>query len=284
LYISDFHGDPLVTEFDVENSQTVSKGIIKGTGPGDALPPLNLFLSGDTLFLINRRTFSIGYDIPNTHELSFHKLCSFPSDVSNLTGIDGKYLTAGYFAGGRYAVFNSHGEKESEFGDYPSFLAGEESFPVSAKAMYHQVRFAVNCNLHKVACVGSHVLDLVKLSPSASVVRRILLDSYDYRFTNGNAVSVNRTDDTSIGAKSVSSTDKYIYILFYPAANSSTESDLDPANEIWCFDWNGEPVKKFRVNQAIVELEAVNDSVFYAMSYPEYKLVKLNFAQNENDY
>jgi outer membrane protein assembly factor BamB len=141
VYISDFHGDTLVVEFDVENFRVVSKSIIKGTGPGDALPPLGLFLSDDTLFLLNRRTFNLGYDIPNVsgehRGLTFNKLCSFPVEISNLTAIDGRYLAAGYFNGGRYAVFNSRGEKEQEFGDYPSFLAGEKDFPIPAKAMYH---------------------------------------------------------------------------------------------------------------------------------------------------
>ena len=72
LYISDFHGDTLITVFDVENSQIISKGIIKGVGPGEYLPPLDFFLSGDTLFLINRRAFSLGYDILD--RLDKHKI------------------------------------------------------------------------------------------------------------------------------------------------------------------------------------------------------------------
>ncbi|MDR0348099.1 MAG: TolB-like 6-bladed beta-propeller domain-containing protein [Tannerella sp.] len=278
IFISEYHSDTLVTEFDVEKAEVVSRSIIKGAGPNDALPPLGLFLSGDTLFFLNRRTFSLGYDILDVsgecRMLTFHKICSFPTEISNLTAIDGRYLAAGYFNDGRYAVFNSRGEKEREFGDYPSFLFGEKDFPASAKAMYHQVSFATNRRLRRVACVSSHVLDLVDFSTSARVLRRIQLDSYNYRFATGDFITSERTDDTSVGARAVSSTDESIYILF----NSSTNAGSDPVNEIWRFDWEGEPVQKFLVNHAIVELKAVNDSILYSFSLPEYELVKLNIG------
>jgi hypothetical protein len=285
LYISDFYGDTLITVFDVGSSQIISKGITKGEGPKEALSPLNLFLSGDTLFLVNRRAFSMGYDIPDTLNeqkfLSFNKLCSFPSDISNLTGIDGKYLASGYFDR-RYAVFNSRGEKETEFGDYPSFLFGEKDFPVSAKAMFHQIRFTVNRNLRKVACVSAHVLDIVEFSPSPNIARRILLDPYSYKFVAGNTIYTEQTHDTSRGTRAVCSTDNYIYILF-DSAVMPVKSDSNTAPEIWCFDWNGEAVKKIFVNQGIEQLTAINDTFFYSMSHPEYELVKLSFAEDRND-
>jgi hypothetical protein len=285
LYISDFHGDTLITVFDVENSQIISKGIIKGVGPGEYLPPLDFFLSGDTMFLINRRAFSLGYDILDRLDkhkrLSFNKLFSFSSAVSNLTGIDGKYLAFGYFDK-RYAIFNSRGEKEMEFGDYPSFLFGEKDFPTSAKAMFHQAHFAANQNLRRVACVSTHVLDMVDFSSSPSVLKQIQLGFYDYKFTTGNAIYTEQTYDTSKGAIAVTSTDDYIYILFNPATPENP--NLNTENEIWCFDWHGEPVKKFFVNQPIYQLSAVNDSIFYSLSYPEFELVKLSLEQNGNDY
>ncbi|MDR1339641.1 MAG: TolB-like 6-bladed beta-propeller domain-containing protein [Prevotellaceae bacterium] len=284
VYISDFHGDTLLVEFDVENARVVSKSIIKGTGPGDALSPLGLFMSGDTLFLLNRRTFSLGYDIPDTsgeRRITFNKLCTLPGEVSNLTAIEGKYMAAGYFDGGRYAIFNSRGEKEQEFGDYPSFLAGEKDFPASAKAMYHQVRFAASRKLRRVACVSSHVLDIVDYSTSPNVVRRIQLDSYSYTFETGNFIATSRTDNTSRGAIAVSSTDDGIYILFSPSTELKAGNSSGAVNEIWYFDWNGEPVRKFPVDRTIETLKAVNDSIFYSLSWPEYELVQLNLCETD---
>jgi hypothetical protein len=276
LYMSDFHGDTLVTEFDVESSQIISKSITKGGGPGESLSPLLLFLSGDTLFLFNLQAHILGYDIlgaSGEHRgLTSHLLCPLPSAVYNLTSIGGgQYLVAGTFNDGRYAIFNSQGEKEQEFGDYPSFLSGEKDFPASAKAMFHQVKFAVNHNLRRVACASAHVLDIVDFSSSAHVVKRIRLDYYHYEFTTGEILSTRSTDGTSVGAKSVTSTDDYIYLLVHPSGQFG--SDIE--TEIWRFDWNGEPVKKFSVDRTITLLEAVNDSLFYAMSYPDYELVKL---------
>jgi hypothetical protein len=286
VYISDFHGDPLVVEFDVENSRVVSKSISKGTGPADALPPLALFLSGDTLFFLDRQTFILGYDIPDVsgehRELTFNKRCSFPAEISNLTTIDGRYLASGYFNGGRYAVYNSRGEKEQEFGDYPSFLSGEKDFPVPAKAMYHQVRFAVNRKLRRVACVSSHVMDIVDYSASPSVVRRIQLGAYHYKFTTGDFLSTARTDGTSAGATAVSSTDDGIYVLFIPSPSLSADVASGRVNEeIWHFDWNGKPVKKFPLDCALTELKAVNDSILYSISWPEYELVQLNLHETD---
>jgi hypothetical protein len=126
------------------------------------------------------------------------------------------------------------------------------------------------------------VLDIVDYSVSPSVVRRIQLDAYNYKFTTGDFITSGRTDDTSMGAIAVSSTDDSIYILFNPSPGLSAGTGSGSVNEeIWRFDWNGEPVKKFPVDCTLVELKAVNDRILYSLSWPEYELVQLKL--NETD-
>jgi hypothetical protein len=276
LYISDFFGDTLITEFDIDKKTVTSKIITKGEGPGEAQSPLMISVAKNSLLMFNKKSFRLGYyplkdSIDTRKQLNFS--CQITSEVSNLTSIGkNRYLASGFFENGRYAILNAEGKVEKEFGNYPAFLTGEKDRPNQAKAMFHQVRFETNMNINKVVCISSHILEIVDFSKSVVVVESIKLGSYDYKFTTGDVISSNKTSDTSRGAIAVTSTDNFIYLIF----NDSKLNDSKLKNDIWVFDWNGEPVKKLNVDKNIILITAVNDNLIYALTDGEYGIVKLN--------
>jgi hypothetical protein len=133
-----------------------------------------------------------------------------PVEVFQLAGIhDNRYLASGIFESGRYAILNTDGEIERIFGDYPDFTPGEKDYPYDGKAMFHQVQFGCNRNIRKIACVSSHVADIVDFSDSIAVEKTILLDSYRYRFSTGNIQAAERMPGIARGAVGVTTTDHF---------------------------------------------------------------------------
>jgi hypothetical protein len=279
LFIYDSRSDTLVTVFDLNENKVITKIVPKGIGPNEALPPLIIsIMADDTLLTFDKGKFQLSYysfkDSFNIHEKN-NFLFQVPTQVSQLVHIrNSRYLAAGYFEWGRYAILNAKGEIEKELGSFPDFLAGEDDMPNDAKAMFHQVRFENNRNMKKIACLSHHVLEIVDYSDSIYVSGRIQLDGYDYKFSTGEILYANETEDTSIGAIDVTSTDQYIYVLFEYAKNRTSESE----NDIWVFDWTGAPVKKIKVDRDTYLITAVNDNLLYAVVLIEedFNIVKLN--------
>jgi hypothetical protein len=279
LLISDFYLDSLITIFDLNENRVIAKLAKKGIGPNEALPPLTISIVNDSLLTFNKNKFQLGYyDLKTGSGIrgENHFLFQVTTQVSQIAHIHyGLYLASGFFEHEkRYALLNSEGKIENEFGDFPHFLDGEKDRPANAKAMFHQTRFETNRNVKKIACLSSHVLDIVDFSDDFYVSQRILLDTYNYKFSVGDVLFAEKTEDTSVGAIDVTSTDRYIYVLF----NNSKNQVFKLNKELWIFDWAGTPIKKIKVDETIRLITAISDSLLYAIALmdEDYSIVKLN--------
>jgi hypothetical protein len=279
LIISDYHGDPLITVFDIQSDSVTSQMIGKGMGPGEALPPLSVSFAGDSMLLYTKSVYRAGYyalsdiDMPEKTSVKFSQ--PIPNIIFDVTCLPGNNLLAtGFFEHGHYAIINVQGETIREFGNYPAFAANEKDYPYQAKALFHQVvLFEAHPNRHKIACVSSHVLEIINCRTTFLVTASISLAPYQYTYAvNDNYISVKKTPDTSRGAISVTSTNDFIYILI----DSDKEDEVNGGNEIWVFDWNGEPVKKVLVDRNICLITAISDMLMYAITNPDYTIIKLS--------
>ena len=275
LFISDFFADPLLTIFDLNENSVIANVVKKGTGPDEALPPLLISLVNDTLLAFNKSKFQLNYFLLNENydiSLKSNLLFQVPSQVSQLSYLNSYiYLASGYFKNGRYALLNAIGEIDRIFGDFPNFLEGEKDRPYEAKAMFHQIQFEINKGIKKVACLSSHVLDIIDFTDYIHVCQQIQLDAYDYYFSTGNMIYTDKTPNTSRGAIDITSTDKHIYVLFDYSQNHLN-------NDIWVFDWTGVPIKKITLDSDIRLITAIDDNLLYALALigEDFKIVKLN--------
>jgi hypothetical protein len=116
-------------------------------------------------------------------------------------------------------------------------------------------------------------LEIIDFSEAVHVQTSIRLDSYQYQYTVKDFIAAEKLPGTSRGAIAVTSTNSFIYILFYPAK----DREPDAVNEIWVFDWNGNPVKKLLADQNIILITAVNDNLIYALTDQDYHIIQLSF-------
>lgn len=275
IYISDSHDEKLITDYNLNNHKSFMFGN-KGQGPDDINPPCFLSVNGEKLYAYSAGIFKFGYfnAIKDT-AYSYNFICKMPMQVSQVLVLaNDRYLVSGYFEKGRYAIINDKGEIIKVFGKYPNYGDNEDAIPYSAKAMFHQVKFAVDDSKKKLVAKSRCVMDIIDFSDSCRLEKRILLNKYSYTYSSGETIYARRAKDDIKGAIGVACSKSFIYILFDPNKDSDTEK-LN--NEIWIFDWNAKPIKKLSPNKNIRMISSNSDKIIYGISDEEEpKLVKIN--------
>lgn len=280
LFVTDFQGDNLILEYDLESNFT-RRFARAGNGPSEFTGPLDVWGQGQKLFVHDRRRHRVGYfDTQNKHDQStyaYSELFVISNSVSLLHSInDGGFIAHGYFPEGRYALINQSGEIVSFFGDYPDFKAGENLIPFDAKAMFHQNSFSVNLIRGKAAALSSHVLDIIDFSSETPVVsKRILLTDYDYNYQSGVSVSTELKEGYPVGAySSITSCNDFIFFVFAPYVKGNPENIQ---REIHKYDWEGNLLEKRIIPCDIRFILAANGRLEYGVAnLPEPKFVYLN--------
>lgn len=281
LFVQDYYDNQLITRFFPE-SGVKTRFAHKGAGPSEFKGPLSLWLFEEMLFIYDRPVFTLSsFDLdevegnPDPVGRDHFKV---PSTVSQMTTLeDDRFLASGFYPEGRYVILDHQGQIIRTFGSYPEFLPDEASRPYDAKAMFHQVSFSANHEVKKVAAVSDHVLDILDFSDQeVSVARRIQLAPYDYKYKSGNIVMTNLQENFPKGARGVSTTSRYIYLLFKPAVGEEAER-----TEILVYDWEGNPVRKLFPDRNLQDLAIVGDTLLYGfVADPEPGLVMGRFDSN----
>lgn len=280
LFIPDFHDDKMVSEICLEKFTRLQHFAQRGAGPVEFLGPLLIWVYDNKLYVFDRQKFKLGFfnlDIPDKQSVyQFSSLFSLHNSFSKLVNIDSsRYVGAGYFKDGRYAVVNHEGEVLNYFGSYPSYAEAEDLIPYEAKAMFHQVKFSASYENRKVAALSSHVLDIIDFGTSETVVsNRILLSEYTYDYSSGNYIQTIPGNNTVLGAQSVTSNKDYIFILNRPFTKNNQNKENQ---EILIYNWDGEFVRKYMVTCQITNI-VVNkdDNLYVTFENPVPKLGIIN--------
>jgi len=291
LFITDNY-EPMIVHYNLKDRKT-DKFLSKGRGPGEAQPPVILFANpfGDNkLYRHSKQTREIGYYLLDSLS-AFVPLLKLPPEISDVIPYEnGRYLGAGIFKDEyRYKVLNEEGTVVDRFGDYPDFLAGENTIPFNARSMFHQVKFVNSYRINKLVAKSSYVVDIIDYSVdiTKNSIKRILLAPYDYEYDTG----VGRGTWTwaqerrgmIIGATSVACDARYIYLLFDHGL--VREENKSVKKEIWVFDWEGRPIKKLRLDMDMRKITAdpFSDAhVVYGLAYESngsdeyYIILKIN--------
>lgn len=283
LFITDFYGDKLIMIFDVKKNRKTGEIAPKGKGPKEFLSPLLSEVSESVLYVLNKANYHMGkFNLeggPSDTLYSFTDLFTVPNSIIRMIPIKKLgFVASGYFLEGRYAIIDSLGVIKNYFGTYPEYLENEATRPFEARAMFHQCRFTSNPSKKLLATASNQVLDIwdySSLVPKSKI--RILLSAYDYIFTSGQILTADASNTTSKGVCSICSTESFIYLVFNPNNQKSEEK----MNEIWVFDWKGNPVKKIIPNMNIDLIESIDDSVIYGVAMnPAPVLVKMMISND----
>lgn len=282
LFISDFRGDSLLWIYDLSKQIMRKRDMPLGIGPTEYQPPIQiLIMDSNVVNIYNRWHYNWNLLKFNNQQLKFtsiqdRKMVS--TDIDMIYPIANyKYIASGRFKEGRYALLDSIGNILNYFGDYPSFLSGEESIDNFPRFMFHQSQFSYNKTTNEILSVTSHVLDIMKDTGSVPILKkRILLSPYQYKYQYGDDwASANSIRDTKRGVIRVSTTDKYIYLLYNP--NIENGKEQKKVNEIWIFDWDGNPIKKIIPDYTILSfcVDKSNKTIYSIVEAPEPRIAKI---------
>lgn len=244
FFVPDFHGERMIHEIRTEPFEWIQDFAVRGKGPIEFIGPLLTWEFDSQLFVFDRQGFRLGvFDIMTPDHYSTYKyseLFYVESNVSQLISINNDaYLAAGFFEDGRYAVLDSLGSVKSYFGTYPAFMAGENTVPHVAKAMFHQAQFTANYGKGKIVALSSHVMDIIDISErSPDIISRIKLDDYAYDYQSGTILRTNLKNGHTSGARSITSGKEYIYVLNNPRIKGADVNNEIVNTEILIFEWN----------------------------------------------
>lgn len=288
LLISDFRGDSMLWIYNIERNKMIKREMPIGIGPEEYQPPIQILLLDENIVNIyNRWHYNWNLFEFNTSNALFQRIQerkSISTDIDMLLPITNcRYIASGRFKDGRYAILDSIGNITNYCGDYPSFLPGEESIDNFPRFMFHQSQFAYNKENNYILSVTSHVLDILKDTINTPILKkRILLSPYKYKYQYGDDwASAQRDKNTERGVVRVDATNKYIYLLYNPNTMQTKESETKK-NEIWIFNWKGEPIKKI-IPDYTIDCFCVDewDNVIYCIvEAPEPTIAKMNIRSS----
>lgn len=258
LFISDFRGDSLLWIYDLKHS-IVKRIIPRGEGPNEFLSPIQIAITDSTLFIHNRWHYSAKLYSFNYTDFTINPIgetIKLPTDIDRLLVIDSNsYIASGRFEKSRYVKLDVNGNIVTNFGKYPNYLQDEENIPNFPKFMFHQSMFAYNKSKDLIASSTQHVLDILENAINIpKIKKRILLSSYKYKYATGDGwASANGSSNTEIGVEDIYSTAQFIYLLYNPNKTKDKYSSTKSLNnEIWIFNWDGNPIKKIHTNMNII--------------------------------
>lgn len=244
LLINDFHGDSLIHVFNLKSMRIEQDLVAKGNGPHELISPLDLQLLGDTLWVLCRPLHLLNHilwkDIRlNSTLLVKDRQMKGESDCFVSMGKN-QFILSGFW-NKRYALINMiDGDSIREFGDYPNFWSKEEYIPVTARAIFHHCRFAVNTSQHLIVSCSPFVLEIYQYDPEGRQLPKLKfrkqLGRYEYDFVADGRVSAFLRKESDPGAVDVFGGNNYLYVLMKAGKQKKQRN-------IMVLDWKGNPVK-----------------------------------------
>jgi len=244
LLINDFHGDSLIHVFNLNSKQIERNLVVRGNGPHELISPLDLQLLGDTLWILCRPLHLLNHILWKDVKLSSALLVKdrqMKGESDCFVSIGKNQFIFSGFWNKRYALINmAGGDSIREFGNYPDFWSREENIPVTAKAIFHHCRFAVNVSQHLIVSCSPFVLEIYRYDPEGKQLPKLKfrkqLGRYEYDFVANRRVSASLRKESDPSAVDVFGGNKYLYVLMKAGKQRKQRN-------IMVLDWNGNPVK-----------------------------------------
>lgn len=280
LIISDFKSDSIISIYNIQKNEIETQFLTIGGGPNETVDyPGSEFMLNDTTLIwldavssIRKAVFS-----DNMKEVkSVEKICDLKRQLNVMDIVPlatGKYVAAGRFEKGFYALLNSKGEVESYKYDYP---ADNVKIDNSMKGFIYQGEFVSNPDNTKFAffTYQADIIEFFKVNDQGGFDKQKEYHFKYPKYSQEPMMPMPMIEDGSICFLKGCATEKFIYLL-YSGKKMSELKSFTESQTVLVFNWKGKPVKHYNLD-IIVSTIAVdeNDKVLYATTNnPEGTLV-----------
>lgn len=274
LLINDYFGDSLLHIFNLNTNNIERKIVSKGIGPNEAIPPLDVKLADEFLYILSRPTYSLYRLELNSliqDSMLLHKDMQLPSSIDCFVALgNSKFVLSGFWDK-RYAYLDLTKDQELRtFGEFPDFWNEEKDLSTDIKAFFHQCRFAKHPNKNLFASCSGYVLEVFEFDPTGDKLPNLLfkkqLGKYKYKYIEGEWISTETEEDSDPKAIEIACSEDYLYIVFTTKENGCYINVLN---------WNGKPVKQFLSSHMIncLSIDEEEKKAYCIVKDPEDKLV-----------
>ncbi|MDH6534689.1 hypothetical protein D0T51_10225 [Parabacteroides sp. 52] len=262
LLINDFHGDSLVSVFNLKKNEIDRKIISKGKGPNELISPLDIQVSGDNLYILSRPIFSLNHIdldfIKKETAIPLQKDFQLPPKSDRFIALDNSLFIFSGLWEKRYVYLDLNKPDElREFGEYPDYWSEEKDVSNEVKAMFHQCQFIKHPTKNIFASCSGYVFEIYTYDSGKKTLPNLLfkkqLGSYSYSYTEDGILTANAHTDSDPMAIDLACSDTYIYIITQSADNRKKR-------DIMVLDWEGNPIKLLKSDKCIVCLTVDEES------------------------
>lgn len=259
-----------------------------GRGPEEFLMPVEISFDkkNETLNIFERSAGRL------THLKNlFNKECgNVPQDRVSFTNNQGytgfvrrigdsAYVASGEFEN-RFAVFDSNGEIFKTTQDYPIY----EGVNISDNLLYiaYQNMLEVNSTNNHFAAASIYCdnIEFFKFEENdLTLIKRygfIMPEFVD--MSNNDSKMLQPSESNKMGFLDISSDENYIYCLYSGRSinDYGTRSQAFKGEDIFVFDWKGNPITRYKLNEEIVKFTVDSRSkIIYAIAHtPEPVILK----------
>lgn len=288
LIILDNHGEEFFHFIDCEKNKYLGNFGKRGQGPGDFLQPFSMQNYSDSIIAITdawkHELIGINLKSLDNDSVEYTDILSKDS-LFHLSLIPTKYdtfVSIGFYEKAQFYLLNKRGEITGEYFEYPYKDDLEKRVPNRVRGMAYQGVTHSNPSKDKLvyAVTLAPIINFYEIrGNSVELIENITTAYPNYKPEDGNgSFSAAMSRDNKLGYLDVSATDKYVYALYSGRSQGSEGYAAFESNEIFVFDWQGNPVKKYKLDVPVTKICVdTADRVIYAISKrPDPELVSFN--------
>lgn len=264
--------------YNIKTKKKVGERISFGIGPKEMLDPIWIFISEDTLGILdrNKRIMDVYPDhrllisdtVSPVRRVSFKELLANPVCLPGIGILSSTFQSEEH----KFVLFDLEGNRLSYFGDYPDAY---KNSTVYEKSIAFAGDIAVKPDGSR--WVMSHkAMDMIEIYDSKlNLLTRIQgPDGIFPKIKEANG-RIHREGVSKEGFFFPVVTNEYIYVLY-----DGREYDVEnPArylrDKLLVFDWNGKPVKYYQLSEGIFhfDMDEENGILYGITDYPEFHIV-----------
>lgn len=276
--------EKLIHVFNLNTKKKIGERIAMGGGPGEMLQPYFVSVDSQWVQLFDMSTFTLYvYDtrdfVINPSPAVNRKIKLSEPVLGDARLLGSNIITSSYNPNNQFSLFDSNGNSPLKFGTYPI-----SNVPFSDKEKLEAYRFSFTTNQKDKVAVCYNWTDLIDiLDKKGHLLKRIygpqhfisiFKESHD-----GNVVSAAPVQEKTRDAyfSPVNAGDDF-FVLFSGKAEGEENYDI-LANQIFVFDWNGEPKKILSLDQGVfcITVDPKNKRIYGISDQPEFHIVAFSY-------
>jgi hypothetical protein len=270
LLIRNLISENLLTEYDLQKNKKIKDVLEIGDGPNEFSKIISFrSISDKRISIYEKDRFRYNLvELSNEKITNIQRFPKLDTEISNLIGTEDYFISSGYFSK-RFSMTKLNGDSNILFGDYPDI---KQEIREESKGLFFQGYGTLNINKETFVFATNSipVIDFYKLADNEPELIKRVEYPYDLHFediSNGGLVSVRYSDKHKFGFRSITSSDKLVFILYSGKSKITDGNEFSSGNEIHVYTFEGTPLVKmiFDLPLNVIRLDA-KMNVLYALS------------------